>query len=497
MVLCSLAHPLPHPGVDVKASATGGYQTHAPGISFDRFIRACVVIKQLSEAFGRLDTDRDGWIQINYDQFMDTDLVTTARKTFHFENDAALMFGTSTLDVCRGIWTEFDESAYELLLECLDEVIVRPSVPHEDRDEDGDETSRSTTAPSAPSRHEPNVPAEPMATVQLSSSPPHLEFGVIPNPEPAAPQSTKSSLLIQLDVMSEQKSRPLSSSRQRTPEERIAELEIEEKPQPKFRPASATRQIKRETPPEPVVRAEPPTARQRLRHHQHEPREDVFEEEDEWDHVRPSTAATRNALDAGKKESTEDNEDENFWRFGTTSVGPSSGSSRKQEPLARPTISPISNPRSMKMGSTDYPEVKKEPEDKKKIRTARARLSSVNATQLPRASARPLANFHQNPEKRFMVTVYGPRNGQGADFRTRGGHKIRKVLESACKTFQLPFERSQLVLEVEHEDVTQYYCDPDETVGACGIDTDTRLLVQVDGLTEEELNQYGEEEDEE
>jgi len=42
------------------------------GITFDRFVRACVVIKQLSEAFQRLDTDRDGWIQINYDQFMAT-----------------------------------------------------------------------------------------------------------------------------------------------------------------------------------------------------------------------------------------------------------------------------------------------------------------------------------------------------------------------------------------------------------------------------------------
>ncbi|KAG7091386.1 hypothetical protein E1B28_010424 [Marasmius oreades] len=42
------------------------------GISFDRFVRACVVIKQLSEAFGGLDNDRDGWITVNYDQFMRT-----------------------------------------------------------------------------------------------------------------------------------------------------------------------------------------------------------------------------------------------------------------------------------------------------------------------------------------------------------------------------------------------------------------------------------------
>jgi Ca2+-binding EF-hand superfamily protein len=43
-----------------------------PGISFDRFVRACVVIKQLSDAFIKLDSDKDGWIQINYEQFMHT-----------------------------------------------------------------------------------------------------------------------------------------------------------------------------------------------------------------------------------------------------------------------------------------------------------------------------------------------------------------------------------------------------------------------------------------
>lgn len=55
--------------VDVKASQPTSFN---PGISFDRFVRACVVIRQLTEAFGRLDTDRDGWIQINYETFMQT-----------------------------------------------------------------------------------------------------------------------------------------------------------------------------------------------------------------------------------------------------------------------------------------------------------------------------------------------------------------------------------------------------------------------------------------
>ena len=35
-------------------------------------MRACVVIKQITETFQKLDTDRDGWVQINYEQFMHT-----------------------------------------------------------------------------------------------------------------------------------------------------------------------------------------------------------------------------------------------------------------------------------------------------------------------------------------------------------------------------------------------------------------------------------------
>jgi Ca2+-binding EF-hand superfamily protein len=41
-----------------------------PGITFDRFVRACVVIKTLTEEFQKVDTDRDGWVQLNYEQFM-------------------------------------------------------------------------------------------------------------------------------------------------------------------------------------------------------------------------------------------------------------------------------------------------------------------------------------------------------------------------------------------------------------------------------------------
>jgi len=53
-------------------AAARGYPAAAPGITFDRFVRACVVVKQLTESFAALDTDRDGWVQMNYEKFLET-----------------------------------------------------------------------------------------------------------------------------------------------------------------------------------------------------------------------------------------------------------------------------------------------------------------------------------------------------------------------------------------------------------------------------------------
>ncbi|KAG5634388.1 hypothetical protein H0H81_002146 [Sphagnurus paluster] len=54
----------------VPSATARGHGGPPPGISFERFLRACVVVKQLSDAFGRFHPDRDGWIKIDYDQFM-------------------------------------------------------------------------------------------------------------------------------------------------------------------------------------------------------------------------------------------------------------------------------------------------------------------------------------------------------------------------------------------------------------------------------------------
>ncbi|KAI7905219.1 uncharacterized protein BX663DRAFT_502139 [Cokeromyces recurvatus] len=40
-------------------------------ITFDNFVQACVTVKTLTDSFRQFDTDNDGWIQINYEQFLE------------------------------------------------------------------------------------------------------------------------------------------------------------------------------------------------------------------------------------------------------------------------------------------------------------------------------------------------------------------------------------------------------------------------------------------
>jgi Ca2+-binding EF-hand superfamily protein len=61
-----------------EEAAAGGGPAAAPpagrrvssGITFDRFMRACVVVKQLKESFEVLDRDQFGRVKIDYDTFL-------------------------------------------------------------------------------------------------------------------------------------------------------------------------------------------------------------------------------------------------------------------------------------------------------------------------------------------------------------------------------------------------------------------------------------------
>ncbi|KAK9702855.1 hypothetical protein K7432_011038 [Basidiobolus ranarum] len=46
-------------------------------ITFDNFIQVSVTVRTLTDSFRRFDTDSDGWVTINYEQFME--LVVSSR----------------------------------------------------------------------------------------------------------------------------------------------------------------------------------------------------------------------------------------------------------------------------------------------------------------------------------------------------------------------------------------------------------------------------------
>ncbi|CAO3664025.1 hypothetical protein G6F70_001447 [Rhizopus microsporus] len=48
-----------------------GHSSGKGNITFDNFVQACVTVKTLTDSFRQFDTDNDGWIQINYEQFLE------------------------------------------------------------------------------------------------------------------------------------------------------------------------------------------------------------------------------------------------------------------------------------------------------------------------------------------------------------------------------------------------------------------------------------------
>ncbi|SCZ90449.1 BZ3500_MvSof-1268-A1-R1_Chr1-3g01996 [Microbotryum saponariae] len=57
----------------MKFPGSGAPQQHPgpPGITFDAFVRCCVTVRQLSEAFQRADTQRSGFVTMGREQFLD------------------------------------------------------------------------------------------------------------------------------------------------------------------------------------------------------------------------------------------------------------------------------------------------------------------------------------------------------------------------------------------------------------------------------------------
>ncbi|KAJ6500678.1 hypothetical protein C8R45DRAFT_1092753 [Mycena sanguinolenta] len=144
--------------------------------------------------------------------------------------------------------------------------------------------------------------------------------------------------------------------------------------------------------------------------------------------------------------------------------------------------------------------VKQEPVEEKtqgKVKAApkvRAESSKAPAANGPPKSRGPAnrsvgtpesSRVVSDPEERFKVHVTGPKPDNKAEFMTRGGHLVRKVLAGVCKNFDLDIDHAKLLLcmpilnddgEVE---MAQFECDKNETMARSGVQPNSKLVVRV------------------
>ncbi|KAJ7348971.1 hypothetical protein DFH08DRAFT_863968 [Mycena albidolilacea] len=115
---------------------------------------------------------------------------------------------------------------------------------------------------------------------------------------------------------------------------------------------------------------------------------------------------------------------------------------------------------------------------------------AANRSEDAGESSRANANGSDTDE-RFKVYVTGPEPDHRAEFMTRGGHLVRKVLAGVCRTFDLDPEHAKLMLcmplpngdgEIE---VVHFECANDETIARSGVKPNAKLIVRV-GYEDEE-----------
>jgi hypothetical protein len=102
----------------------------------------------------------------------------------------------------------------------------------------------------------------------------------------------------------------------------------------------------------------------------------------------------------------------------------------------------------------------------------------------------PLVRSHccidasQEEDDRFRIVIRGPEPNQKAEFQTRSRHLVRKVMIGACKTFDVDYHSSRLVLISPKGART--ICTKADTLAAYGIDASSKLVLEVVDESEEE-----------
>ncbi|KAJ7042098.1 hypothetical protein C8F04DRAFT_1078287 [Mycena alexandri] len=112
--------------------------------------------------------------------------------------------------------------------------------------------------------------------------------------------------------------------------------------------------------------------------------------------------------------------------------------------------------------------------------------SSAESSQMAIAAA------SSDSDERFKVSVTGPGPHDKAEFMTRRGHLVSKVLNGVCKTFKLDAKRAKLMLCIPMEDedgevlLHEFECANDETIARSGVKPNSKLIVRVDEDEEDE-----------
>ncbi|KAF8191539.1 hypothetical protein K438DRAFT_1830690 [Mycena galopus ATCC 62051] len=365
------------------------------------------------------------------------------REHYQVDSHAGLKFEVSCWDVCAGQSVEVTEAAYPLLVPLLDSVsvVVVQGGRH-----------RAMPTPSAtPSLREDEIEDSDEQAVRE-----HLAAA----PEPSSGRATESPPRRAPKVESEDDEEVFVGSRYCSDADRSVSLhdDDDEEEDEEEEDAPHARQ---------VLSKEFPSAKRRAKSRVVPDDEDELEEEVPSAHqvVRKEVASERKQAKGKVVQGDEDEREP-----------PAPARIVKQEPLGeKPQVKPL----------------RTTPKPHAESSKAAAAAKSREPTNRPDDTAES-SRVASVKDERFKVYISGPRPEHKAEFMTRGGHVVRKVLAGACKTFDLDLEHAKLMVctPIPNDDgvieMAQFECEKGETIARSGVVPNSKLVVRIEYGDEDE-----------
>ncbi|KAF9494152.1 hypothetical protein BDN71DRAFT_1004663 [Pleurotus eryngii] len=422
-------------------------------------------------------------------------LEKVAREEFSLDESAAVVFETSTLDICRQQKVRISKGAYGAMWQCLDALFV--AVKPVEKSLAGMQVTNPPVASSSRHIEVPTLSAAPIENEAASENDDdEAEEEEVKQPPPPRNRRAPANRVMSTPPPEH------GDATEEIPQEEDEDEGEDGPPSDSPSTEGPGNEVNEQEEEEPSTRAVSEPEHQKENEEEEAAEEE--EEEEEEEEAGVNAAAPVHEADVDEQQETPESPRRPVAR--QESLDDREWAEARASSIIRPPISaprtPLGQTASIPGTPTQSAAAQTPSSSQVVVPPWRASASSSirRSIRSPRPAAPPVIAAHIYPpgsqasetSSRTVTPTYEPPNSQhlhitityedqSVEFKTRGRHTIKKVLTSACGQFGLDPRRAALALERNaNSEIVSATCSPEMTLAACGVTDGSQFIIRMD-----------------